>query len=75
MFIVTFSNNQVIVNTLIELISLIRVHQCRIEGELIDIGVVELKEIAADEGDPVMGEDSDEMILHDGDVNIQPPSS
>jgi hypothetical protein len=44
------------------------------EGELIDMGIVELKEIAADEGDPVMGEDSDEMILHEGDVNIQPPS-
>ena len=45
------------------------------EGELIDIGIVELIEIAADEGDPVMGGDSDEMILHEGDVNIQPPSS
>lgn len=45
------------------------------EGELIDIGIVELEEIAADEGEPVMGEDSDEMILHEGDVNIQPPSS
>ncbi len=44
------------------------------EGELIDIGIVELKEIAADEGEPVMGEDSEEMLLHEGEVNIQPPS-
>ena len=44
------------------------------EGELLDIGIVELKEITADEGEPVMGEDFDGMILHEGDVNIQPPS-
>jgi hypothetical protein len=45
-----------------------------LEGELIDIGVVELEEIAAYEGEAVMDEDSDDMILHEGDVNIQPPS-
>ncbi|HEB32543.1 MAG TPA: hypothetical protein ENI15_16995 [Spirochaetes bacterium] len=44
------------------------------KGELIDIGIVELKEITADEGEPVMGGDPDEIILHEGDVNIQPPS-
>ena len=44
------------------------------EGELIDIGIVELEEIKAGEGEAFMDEDSDDMTLHEGDVNIQPPS-
>jgi hypothetical protein len=44
------------------------------EGELIDIGVVRLEEITAEEGEPIMNDDSDEVILNEGDVNIEPPS-
>ena len=40
------------------------------EGELIDIGIVDLKEIAANEGKPLMDEGSDETTLHEGDVTI-----
>ncbi len=44
------------------------------EDEFVDLGVIKLKKIEADSGEPLKGEDSEEVILNEGDVNIEPPS-
>jgi len=44
------------------------------EDTLTDLETVELCEIEAGSGEPIMGESADDVILNEGDVNIQPPS-
>lgn len=45
------------------------------EDELVDLGIIKIEEIEAGEGTPVKGGEADEVILNEGDVNIQPPSN
>jgi len=44
------------------------------EDEFVNLGVIKIKKIEADTGAPLMGEDSEEVLLNEGDVNIEPPS-
>ena len=44
------------------------------EAQVLDRGIIEIREIEAGTGVPIKGEKTDEVILNEGDVNIQPPS-
>ena len=44
------------------------------EAQILDLGIIEIREIEAGTGVPIKGEKTDEVILNEGDVNIQPPS-
>jgi len=44
------------------------------EAQVLDLGIMEIREIEAGTGVPIKGEKTDEVILNEGDVNIQPPS-
>jgi len=44
------------------------------EAQVLDLGIIEIREIEAGTGVPIKGEKTDEVILNEGDVNIQPPS-
>jgi len=44
------------------------------EAQVLDLGIMEIREIVAGTGVPIKGEKTDEVILNEGDVNIQPPS-
>lgn len=46
-----------------------------LEDELVDLGIIKIEEIEAGEGTPVKGEEADDVISNEGDVNIQPPSN
>jgi hypothetical protein len=45
-----------------------------LKDEIVELGTVQIREIEAGEGKPVKGDKADEVILNEGDVNIQPPS-
>lgn len=44
------------------------------EDTVTDLETLTLREIEPGSGEPIMGESVDDVILNEGDVNIQPPS-
>ena len=44
------------------------------KDELLDLGVIDIQKIEAEMGSPLKGERTEEHIINEGDVNIEPPS-
>ncbi len=44
------------------------------QDETVDLGTIELQRIKTDPGEPVKAEPEQDVILKEGDVNIEPPS-
>jgi hypothetical protein len=44
------------------------------KDQISDVGEIELREIEVDRGVPIKGGGEEDVIMNEGDVNIQPPS-
>ena len=52
----------------------ISLHVQVIKDQISDVGEIELREIEVDRGVPIKGGGEEDVIMNEGDVNIQPPS-